>query len=113
MPGSLINNSFVRVDVKAVSSIHTQDERLDYFLRLAMSVEEGKVPTHIGEAKMERELKDCIMGVADAAIEPLVRFLPLILDEMVKLITRPPILMNQTGTYPLDDISILLEQYIH
>ena len=99
--------------MKAVSSIHTQDEKLDYFLRLAMSVEEGKVPTHIGEAKMERELKDCIMGVADAAIEPLVRFLPLILDEMVKLITRPPILMNQTGTYPLDDISILLEQYIH
>ena len=88
-----------RVEVKAVSSIHTQDEKLDYFLRLALCVEEGKVPTHIGEVKMERELKECIIGVADAATEPLVRFLPLILDEMVKLITRPPVLMNQTGMF--------------
>jgi len=46
---------------------------------------------------MERELKDSITNVANAALEPLVRFLPLILDEMLKLITRPPMILNQTG----------------
>ena len=49
--------------------------------------------------KMERELKECIQGVAEAAVEPLVRFLPLIIDEMIKLVVRPPVLLNQTGQY--------------
>lgn len=80
-----------------MSSIHTQDDNLDYFLRLCMSVEQNKVPAHIGEAKMEKELKDSILNVSKASLEHLVRFLPLILDEMVKLVTRPPIILNQTG----------------
>ena len=46
--------------MKTISSIHTQDVKLDYFLRLCHSVEEMRIPTHIGESRMEKELKDCI-----------------------------------------------------
>ena len=84
--------------MKALSSIHTQDQKLDYFLRHCASLEDRKVQSsHVGEAKLEKELKECISNVSTAALEPLVRFLPLILDEMVKLITRPPLLISQTG----------------
>lgn len=88
---------YFRVELKAVSSIHTQDEKLDDFLRLCHDVEARKMPAHMGEAKLEKELKDKIMDVCEARVEPLVKFLPLILDEMVKLIIRPPILINSSG----------------
>ncbi|XP_067927943.1 dedicator of cytokinesis protein 7-like [Watersipora subatra] len=85
------------VGVKALSSIHTQDEKLDDFLQHCASLDDHKRMSHANEAKMEKELKDCITNVSNASLEPLVRFLPLILDEMVKLITRPPLLVSQTA----------------
>ncbi|XP_059491152.1 dedicator of cytokinesis protein 7 isoform X2 [Neocloeon triangulifer] len=78
------------VFLEAESTVHTKDRYLDRFLYLSELAETGHVPRGIGEANLETELKMCLADLTHANTEPLVRFLPLILDKLVNLVVRSP-----------------------
>ncbi|KAJ9574920.1 hypothetical protein L9F63_007939, partial [Diploptera punctata] len=80
------------VNLEAVSSVHTQDKFLDRFLSLCTVLEEGNIPARIGEANMEPELKATILDLNHAKMEPLVKFLPLILNKLILLLVKPPVI---------------------
>ncbi|XP_076063961.1 dedicator of cytokinesis isoform X2 [Oratosquilla oratoria] len=83
------------VVVDSVSSIHAQDKYIDRLFHLCKMVEEGSIPARIGEANMEIELKKAMNELINAKAEPLVRFIPLLLDRLILLMVRPPILAGQ------------------
>ncbi|XP_078656495.1 dedicator of cytokinesis protein 7-like isoform X6 [Branchiostoma floridae x Branchiostoma belcheri] len=90
------------VTLHAVSSVHTQDPFLDKFLSLCHAVEDTNrvLPTRIGEVRiqesnLEQELKNSVQALSQAQPEPLVTFLYLILDKLISLIVRPPIIAGQ------------------
>ena len=74
-----------------------QDEFLDKFLTLCHAAEQHKIPQRIGEANFEGELKKSISGLVQAKSGPLVRFMPLLLDKLVSLMVRPPVVSGQVG----------------
>lgn len=96
------------VSVEPVSSVHTLDKYLDRFvwyrtegykilqifcrfLGLNACLEEGQMPLLYGETSIESELKKSIAELNHAQMGPLVRFLPLILDKLLTLMVRPPV----------------------
>lgn len=83
------------VVLDAMSSVHTQDKYLDKFLSLCAALEDGSIPPRIGEANMESALKTSILELTHAKSEPLVKFLPVILDKLVLLLVRPPAVGGQ------------------
>jgi len=83
------------VVLDAVSSVHTQDKYLDRLLSLCASIDDAVIPTRIGEANMETTLKSAILDLAHAKSEPLVKFLPVILDKLILLMVKPPVVGNQ------------------
>ncbi|CAB3365687.1 Hypothetical predicted protein [Cloeon dipterum] len=76
----------------AESTVHTQDRYLNRFLYLSELCETGRVPRAIGEANLESEIKQSCNDISLAQSEPLVRFLPLILDKLVQLVIKSPVL---------------------
>ncbi|XP_074640781.1 dedicator of cytokinesis protein 7-like [Tubulanus polymorphus] len=85
------------VSVEAASSIHTLDVSIDRFLLLCHTAEEFKVPPRLSAETFEAELKLSISNLLQAAGEPLVHFLHLILDKLILLIVRPPVIAGQVG----------------
>ncbi|XP_022240544.1 dedicator of cytokinesis protein 7-like isoform X2 [Limulus polyphemus] len=83
------------VVVEAVSSIHAQDEFLDRFLHLCTAMDENLIPSRIGEANIENELKNSILKITNSNPERLVQFLPIILNKLICLLVRPPIVAGQ------------------
>jgi len=51
----------------------------------------------IGEANFENEIKRSISGLLNAHQGPLIRFLPLILDKLLQIMVRPPLIAGQIG----------------
>ncbi|XP_059178065.1 dedicator of cytokinesis protein 7-like isoform X2 [Physella acuta] len=84
------------VAIKAVSSVFAQDEHIDRFMSLYTSVQEQKIPARMNEIGFENELKRSIMDVNNAKGENLVQFLPLILDRLISLMVRPPVIGANT-----------------
>ncbi|XP_055884538.1 dedicator of cytokinesis protein 7-like isoform X6 [Biomphalaria glabrata] len=80
------------VSLKAVSSVFSQDEHIDRFMNLYTSVQEQKLPARMNEMGFENELKRSIMDINNAKGENLVQFLPLILDKLISLMVRPPLI---------------------
>ncbi|XP_064604400.1 dedicator of cytokinesis protein 7-like isoform X2 [Liolophura sinensis] len=80
------------VSLYAVSSIHTQDEHLEKFLQLCQTAQEQKLPQRMTEAGFENELKRSLLDLFNAKGEPLVHFLPLILNKLILLMARPPMI---------------------
>ncbi|GFN96684.1 dedicator of cytokinesis protein 7-like [Plakobranchus ocellatus] len=80
------------VSVKAVSSVFAQDEHIDRFMNLYTYVQEQKIPPRMNEIGFENELKRSIMDINNAKGENLMQFLPLILDKLINLMVRPPII---------------------
>jgi len=76
-----------------------QDEYLDRFMSLVHAAEDYKIPARIGEANFESELKRSIGDLTHARSGPLIRFLPLILDKLLLLMVRPPIIAGQVGEF--------------
>ena len=74
-----------------------QDEHLDRFLALVHAAEEHKIPPRIGENNFETELKKSVSELSLSKSGPLVHFLPLLLDKLVSLMVRPPIINGQVG----------------
>ena len=80
-----------------VTCIHAQDEHLDRFLTLCHAAQQHKIPQRIGEANFEGELKKSINELVHSKSGPLVRFLPLLLDKLISLMVRPPVISGQVG----------------
>ena len=62
-----------------------------------MAAEEYKIPPRIGEMNFESELKRSISDLSQAHTAPLIRFLTLILDKLLLLLVRPPVIAGQVG----------------
>uniref|UniRef100_H3DL65 Dedicator of cytokinesis 7 n=1 Tax=Tetraodon nigroviridis TaxID=99883 RepID=H3DL65_TETNG len=88
------------VEVVTVSTIHTQDQYLDKFFALVHALDEHMFPVRIGDMRimennLEAELKSSIAALNSAQLEPVVRFLHLLLDKLVLLVVRPPVIAGQ------------------
>lgn len=81
--------------LESASSIHTKDEQLDKFFIYSSMVEHGKIPAGLGnDPHLEQDFKDKILNINKAKLDPLVKFLPLVLDKLLVLLVKPPILNN-------------------
>jgi hypothetical protein len=78
------------VMVEAHSSIHAQESSLDSFLKLASSIEEQNIPIKFHN-NIESEFRNSISAIANAQIESLVKFFPLVMNKLVRLLVRPPL----------------------
>ncbi|TKS74253.1 Dedicator of cytokinesis protein 7 [Collichthys lucidus] len=88
------------VEVVTVSTIHTQDQYLDKFFALVHALDEHMFPVRIGDMRimennLEAELKTSIAALNSSQLEPVVRFLHLLLDKLVLLVVRPPVIAGQ------------------
>ncbi|XP_034738255.1 dedicator of cytokinesis protein 7 isoform X13 [Etheostoma cragini] len=88
------------VEVVSVSTIHTQDQYLDKFFALVHALDEHIFPVRIGDMRimennLEAELKSSISALNSSQLEPVVRFLHLLLDKLVLLVVRPPVIAGQ------------------
>ncbi|XP_063795282.1 dedicator of cytokinesis protein 7 isoform X10 [Pseudophryne corroboree] len=88
------------VEVDSVSTIHTQDSYLDKFFALVHALDEHLFPVRIGDMRimennLESELKSSILALNSAQLEPVVRFLHLLLDKLILLVVRPPVIAGQ------------------
>ncbi|XP_052826042.1 dedicator of cytokinesis protein 7 isoform X2 [Octopus bimaculoides] len=84
------------VNLYCASSIHTQDENLNHFLHLCHMAQEQKLMPRTNETGFENELQRSVMDLAKANGESLVKFLTLILDKLILLMVRPPVISDQT-----------------
>uniref|UniRef100_A0A2R8ZUL5 Dedicator of cytokinesis 6 n=1 Tax=Pan paniscus TaxID=9597 RepID=A0A2R8ZUL5_PANPA len=88
------------VELTAVSSVHPQDPYLDKFFTLVHVLEEGAFPfrlkdTVLSEGNVEQELRASLAALRLASPEPLVAFSHHVLDKLVRLVIRPPIISGQ------------------
>ena len=60
-------------------------------------VQEQKIPTRMSEMSFENELKRSIMDINNAKGENLVQFMHLILDKLIALMVRPPVIGGNVG----------------
>lgn len=90
----------------ALCSLHAlpspQDPYLDKFFTLVHVLEEGTFPfrlkeTVLSEATVEQELRASLAALRLASPEPLVAFSHHVLDKLVRLVVRPPIIGGQIG----------------
>ncbi|XP_040585899.1 dedicator of cytokinesis protein 6 isoform X2 [Mesocricetus auratus] len=88
------------VELTTVSSVHPQDPHLDKFFTLVHVLQEGTFPfrlkeTVLSEATMEQELRASLAALRLASPEPLVAFSHHVLDKLVRLVVRPPVIGGQ------------------
>ncbi|XP_018097532.1 dedicator of cytokinesis protein 6 isoform X3 [Xenopus laevis] len=88
------------VDLVAASSVHTQDPHLDKFFTLVQLLEEQSFPFRlkdviITENNVESELRNSMVNLLQAALGPAVCFCHHLLDKLILLIVRPPIIGGQ------------------
>ncbi|KAG8196069.1 hypothetical protein JTE90_007809 [Oedothorax gibbosus] len=86
------------ITIHAVSSVFPQDQHVDRFLNLCKMVEEGTIPARIAESSLEHELKTSMLEITsanDSSLECLVNFLPLVMNKLIYLLIRPPIINGQ------------------
>lgn len=81
---------------------HPQDQYLDKFFALVHALDEHMFPVRIGDMRimennLEAELKSSIAALNSSQLEPVVRFLHLLLDKLVLLVVRPPVIAGQIG----------------
>lgn len=85
-----------------------QDQYLDKFFALVHALDEHMFPVRIGDMRimennLEAELKSSIAALNSAQLEPVVRFLHLLLDKLVLLVVRPPVIAGQIGNSSTHD----------
>ena len=78
------------VTVEAESSVHTQDQTLDNFLQLSTCIEEENIPIRY-QNTIEHEFRKSILDIHESQMEYLVNFFPVIMNKLVRLLVRPPI----------------------
>ncbi|XP_065358004.1 dedicator of cytokinesis protein 7 isoform X2 [Calliphora vicina] len=82
--------------VEAVTSVHTLDPNLDRFFLMCEYLNSRKIPPRIGEGNMEAEMKKCLLEIANAEREPLVKNLHLVLDKLIELLVTTYKIGGQT-----------------
>uniref|UniRef100_A0A8C3NTQ5 Uncharacterized protein n=1 Tax=Geospiza parvula TaxID=87175 RepID=A0A8C3NTQ5_GEOPR len=87
------------VEVVAVSSLHTQ-VGVEILFALVHALDEHMFPVRIGDMRimennLENELKSSISALNSSQLEPVVRFLHLLLDKLILLVVRPPVIAGQ------------------
>ncbi|KAG9470121.1 hypothetical protein GDO78_018818 [Eleutherodactylus coqui] len=106
------------VDLVAASSVHTQDPHLDKFFTLVQVLEEQSFPFRlkdviITESNVESELKSSMGNLRLAALGPAVCFCHQLLDKLILLIVRPPIIGGQIvnlGRAAFEVVALLVNQ---
>ncbi|MEJ1282732.1 hypothetical protein NN561_013694 [Cricetulus griseus] len=78
------------------------DPYLDKFFALVNALDEHMFPVRIGDMRimennLENELKSSISALNSSQLEPVVRFLHLLLDKLILLVVRPPVIAGQIG----------------
>ncbi|XP_062614003.1 dedicator of cytokinesis protein 7-like [Saccostrea cucullata] len=103
------------VSLRSVSSVHTQDDKLEKFLYNCRMTLEQKLPPRKTESSFENDLRQSIQEVPKARGENLIQFLPLILDRLLYLMVRPPILGGQQANIgqPAFEGVILVVKRVH
>lgn len=86
----------------AHSASPTQDPHLDKFFTLVHVLEEGAFPFRLkdvvlSEGTVEQELRASLSALRLASPEPLVAFSHHVLDKLVRLVVRPPVISGQMG----------------
>ncbi|XP_052102074.1 dedicator of cytokinesis protein 7-like [Mytilus californianus] len=84
------------IAIQAVSSIHTQDDYLEKFLNLTRHAQEQKLPMMKTELQFETDLKMSLIELQKVRGENLIQFLPLVMDKLILLNVRPPVLGGQS-----------------
>ncbi|XP_036409300.1 dedicator of cytokinesis protein 7-like [Megalops cyprinoides] len=106
------------VEVKAASSVHTQDPHLDKFFSLVDALEEYAFPFRlkdviITEANVEAELKASMAHLRGALLDTCVRFLHQLLSKLILLIVHPPVIAGQIvnlGRAAFEAMALLVNQ---
>ncbi|XP_077326427.1 dedicator of cytokinesis protein 6 isoform X7 [Lithobates pipiens] len=106
------------VDLVASSSVHTQDPYLDKFFTLVQVLEEQSFPFRlkdviISESNVESELKSSMGNLRLAALGPAVCFCHQLLDKLILLIVRPPVIAGQIvnlGRVAFEVVALLVSQ---
>ncbi|XP_053318481.1 dedicator of cytokinesis protein 6 isoform X2 [Spea bombifrons] len=106
------------VDLVAASSVHTQDPHLDKFFTLVQVLEEQSFPFRlkdviITESNVESELRASMGNLRLAALGPSVCFCHQLLDKLILLIVRPPIIGGQIvnlGRAAFEVVALLVSQ---
>ncbi|XP_075715135.1 dedicator of cytokinesis protein 6 isoform X3 [Rhinoderma darwinii] len=106
------------VDLVAASSVHTQDPHLDKFFTLVQVLEEQSFPFRlkdviITESNLESELKSSMGNLRLAALGPAVCFCHQLLDKLILLIVRPPVIGGQIvnlGRTAFEVVALLVSQ---
>ncbi|XP_060603802.1 dedicator of cytokinesis protein 7-like isoform X2 [Ruditapes philippinarum] len=101
------------VQLQSVSTIHTQDDKIDKFLSMCRLAQEQKLPPRKNESQFESELKHSLSDLIRARGENLVQFLSLILDKLILLMIRPPTLSGQvvnTGQPAFDAMAQIVQR---
>ena len=80
------------VDIIPATTVHALDPYLDPFLNLTANLQLGQNPGSLqAEQKaMEDSLLKRINDLHNSRVEPLVKFLPLVLDKLLLLMVKPP-----------------------
>ena len=80
------------VELNACSTVHPLDCYIDGFLNLTATLQLGQNEANLAgnERTMEDELVKRLSEVHKARLEPLVKFLPLVLDKLLLLMVKPP-----------------------
>ncbi|XP_037960753.1 dedicator of cytokinesis protein 7 [Teleopsis dalmanni] len=95
------------ISVDAVTSVHTLDVNLDRFFLTCEYLDTRKIPPRIGEGNMENEMKKCLLDIANAEREPLVKNLHLVLDKLIELLVTTYKIGGQTLSLGLTVFEVL------
>lgn len=96
------------VEYVNITNLSLQDSYLDKFFALVHALDEHMFPVRIGDMRimennLESELKNSILALSSAQLEPVVRFLHLLLDKLILLVVRPPVIAGQLGKLQLKE----------
>lgn len=86
------------VTVEACTSIHTLDPYLDKFFSLCECLESRKIPAHIGESNIEKEIKKALTNLKEADLVQLVKNLQIVFDKLIELLVTTYRISGQTLT---------------
>uniref|UniRef100_A0A8C3FP68 Dedicator of cytokinesis 6 n=1 Tax=Chrysemys picta bellii TaxID=8478 RepID=A0A8C3FP68_CHRPI len=106
------------VELLAVSSVHTQDPALDKFFTLGHVLEESHFPVRLRDAvltesNVEGELRASVAGLRGAGLGPLLAHCHQVLDKLLLLIARPPIIGGQIvnlGRTAFEAMAVMVNQ---
>uniref|UniRef100_A0A8C8SQ11 Dedicator of cytokinesis 6 n=1 Tax=Pelusios castaneus TaxID=367368 RepID=A0A8C8SQ11_9SAUR len=106
------------VQLLAVSSVHMQDPALDKFFTLGHVLEKSNFPVRLRdvvltESSMEGELRASVAGLRAAGLGSLLAHSHQLLDKLLLLIARPPVIAGQIvnlGRAAFEAIAVMVNQ---